>query len=72
MLIGDLGSTPTLQKSPTVSQGHSDFPLHRRTVVLAAILKNAGWAALPGRVEKPPVSTQQVSAPGAVPLGKNS
>jgi len=50
-------------KSPTVSQGHSDFPLHRRTVVLGGDFEKCGLAALPGVFEKPPVSTQQVLHP---------
>jgi len=54
MLIGDLGSTPTAAKSPTVSQGHSDFPYIGGLSFSAAILKMAGWAALPGVFENRP------------------
>ncbi len=36
----------------------------------AAILKNTGWAALPGVFEKPPVSTQQILHPALYRSGK--
>jgi hypothetical protein len=35
-----------------------------------ALMKNTGWAALPGVFEKPPVSTQQILHPGLYRSGK--
>src|SRR5712692_8307630 len=70
MLIGDLGSTPTLQKAPPFLKDTLIFPYIGGLSFSAAILKNAGWAALPGVFEKPPVSTQQILHPALYRSGK--
>ncbi len=70
MLIGDLGSTPTLQKAPPFLKDTLIFPYIGGLSFSAAILKNAGWAALPGVFEKPPVSTQQVLHPALYRSGR--
>ncbi len=71
MLIGDLGSTPTLQKAPPFLKDTLIFPYIGGLSFSAAILKNRGWAALPGVFEKPPVSTQQILHPALYRSGKN-
>jgi hypothetical protein len=70
MLIGDLGSTPTLQKAPPFLKDTLIFPYIGGLSFSAAILKNTGWAALPGIFEKPPVSTQQILHPALYRTGK--
>src|SRR6267154_2540635 len=70
MLIGDLGSTPTLQKAPPFLKDTLIFPYIGGLSFSAAILKNRGWAALPGVFEKPPVSTQQIMHPALYRSGK--
>src|SRR6266851_14951 len=70
MLIGDLGSTPTLQKAPPFLKDTLIFPYIGGLSFSAAILKNKGWAALPGVFEKPPVSTQQILHPALYRSGK--
>src|SRR5437660_2266615 len=55
MLIGDLGSTPTLQKAPPFLKDALIFPYLGGLTFSAAVMKNTGWAALPGLFEKPPV-----------------
>src|SRR5713226_7465243 len=70
MLIGDLGSTPTLQKAPPFLKDALIFPYLRGLTFSAAVMKNTGWAALPALFEKPPVSTQQILHPGLYRSGK--
>jgi hypothetical protein len=70
MLIGDLGSTPTLQKAPPFLKDSLIFPYIGGLSFSAAILKNTGWAALPGVFERPPVSTQQILHPALYRSGK--
>src|SRR5258708_1568660 len=70
MLIGDLGSTPTLQKAPPFLKDTLIFPYIGGLSFSAAILKNKGWAALPGVFETPPVSTQQILHPALYRSGK--
>ena len=70
MLIGDLGSTPTLQKAPPFLKDVLIFPYLSGLTFSAAVMKNSGWAALPGVFEKPPVSTQQILHPALYRSGK--
>lgn len=70
MLIGDLGSTPTLQKAPPFLKDTLIFPYIGGLSFSAAVLKNSGWSALPGVFEKPPVSTQQILHPALYRSGK--
>jgi len=70
MLIGDLGSTPTLKAAPPFLKDALIFPYIGGLTFSAAILKNTGWAALPGVFEKPPVSTQQILHPALYRSGK--
>src|SRR5438046_2490934 len=70
MLIGDLGSTPTLQKAPPFLQDPLILPYLGGLTFSAAVMKNTGWAALPGLFEKPPVSTQQILHPALYRSGK--
>jgi hypothetical protein len=72
MLIGDLGSTPTLQKAPPFLKDALIFPYLGGLTFSAAVMKNTGWAALPGLFEKPPVSTQQILHPALYRSGKTS
>jgi hypothetical protein len=70
MLIGDLGSTPALQNAPPFLKDTLIFPYFAGLSFSAAILKNTGWAALPGVFERPPVSTQQIMHPALYKSGK--
>jgi len=70
MLIGDLSSTPTLQKAPPFLKDALIFPYIGGLNFSAAMLKDTGWAALPGVFEKPPVSTQQILHPALYRSGK--
>jgi hypothetical protein len=70
MLLGDLGSTPTLQKAPPFLKDALIFPYLGGLTFSAALMKNSGWAALPGVFEKPPVSTQQILHPALYRSGK--
>jgi hypothetical protein len=70
MLLGDLGSTPTLQKAPPFLKDTLIFPYIGGLSFSAAILRNTGWAALPGVFEKPPVSTQQILHPALYRSGR--
>jgi hypothetical protein len=70
MLIGDLGSTPTLQKAPPFLKDTLIFPYLGGLTFSAAVMRNTGWSALAGVFEKPPVSTQQILHPGLYRSGK--
>jgi hypothetical protein len=69
-LIGDLGSTPTLQKAPPFLKDTLIFPYLGGLTFSAAVMRNTGWSALAGVFEKPPVSTQQILHPGLYRSGK--
>jgi hypothetical protein len=69
-LIGDLGSTPTLQKAPPFLKDVLIFPYLSGLTFSAAVMRNTGWAAVPGLFEKPPVSTQQILHPALYRAGK--
>ncbi len=70
MLIGDLGSTPTLQKAPPFLKDALIFPYIAGLNFSAALLKNNGWSALPPIFDRPPVSTQQILHPALYRSGK--
>jgi hypothetical protein len=70
MLIGDLGSTPTLQKAPPFLKDTLIFPYIGGLTFSAAVLRTTGWVALPGVFEKPPISTQQILHPALYRSGK--
>src|SRR5713226_8550356 len=70
MLIGDLGSTPTLQKAPPFIKDALIFPYLGGLNFTAAVLKDTGWPGLPALFEKPPVSTQQILHPALYRSGK--
>ena len=72
MLIGDLGSTPTLQNAPPFLRDVLIFPYLGGLTFSAAILKDSGWSGLPGLFEKPPVSSQQILHPGLYRSGRSS
>jgi hypothetical protein len=63
MLIGDLGTTPTLKTAPPFLKDALIFPYISGLNFSASVLKNSGWAALPGVFERPPISTQQILHP---------
>jgi hypothetical protein len=63
MLLGDLASTPTLQKAPPFIKDSLIFPYLSGLNFSAAILKGSGWSCLPRLFEKPPASTQQILHP---------
>src|SRR3989442_1206234 len=70
MLIGDLGSTPTLEKAPPFHKDALIFPYIGGLNFSAAVIRNVGWSALPAVFEKPPVSTQQILHPALYRSGK--
>jgi hypothetical protein len=70
MLIGDLSSTPTMDKAPAFIKDALIFPYMSGLNFSAAMMKNTGWAGLSGMFEKPPVSTQQILHPGLYRFGK--
>jgi hypothetical protein len=70
MLIGDLGTTPTLKSAPPFLKDALIFPYISGLNFSASVLKNSGWAALAGVFEKPPVSTQQILHPALYKSGK--
>jgi hypothetical protein len=70
MLIGDLGSTPTLKNAPPFLKDALIFPYISGLNFSAAVMKNTGWDALAGVFAKPPVSTQQILHPGLYRSGK--
>jgi hypothetical protein len=70
MLIGDLGTTPTLKNAPPFLKDALIFPYISGLNFSASVLKNSGWAALAGVFEKPPVSTQQILHPALYKSGK--
>jgi hypothetical protein len=70
MLMGDLSSTPTLDKAPQFIKDALIFPYMSGLNFSAAMMKNTGWAGLSGMFEKPPVSTQQILHPALYRSGK--
>src|SRR5258708_2148830 len=70
MLIGDLGSTPTLQKAPPFLKDGLMVPYLGGLTFSAAVMRNTGWSTLPALFEKPPVSTQQILHPALYRSGK--
>src|SRR5438094_790310 len=70
MVIGDLGSTPTLEKAPPFLKDALIFPYIGGLNFSAAVIRNVGWSALPAVFEKPPVSTQQILHPALYRSGK--
>jgi hypothetical protein len=63
MLLGDLASTPALEKAPPFIKDSLIFPYLNGLNFSAAMLKDTGWSALPRLFEKPPASTQQILHP---------
>ena len=72
MLVGDMGSTPSLKKAPPFLKDALVFPYFAGLTFSADLLKNGGWPGLPGVFNKPPVSTQQVMHPALYHSGKVS
>ncbi len=70
MLMGDLGSTPTLKTAPPFLKDALIFPYLSGLNFTAAILRDSGWPALSGVFGKPPVSTQQILHPAQYKSGK--
>ena len=70
MLVGDMGSTPSLKKAPPFLKDALVFPYFAGLTFSADLLKNGGWPGLPGVFNKPPVSTQQVMHPALYHSGK--
>ena len=70
MLIGDPATTPALKNAPLFLKDALIFPYISGLNFSAALMRNSGWAALPGVFEKPPVSTQQILHPALYKSGK--
>jgi hypothetical protein len=69
-LVGDMGSTPTLQKAPQFIKDGLIFPYFGGMTFTAAILKPRGWSALSSVFSNPPLSTQQIMHPALYLSGK--
>ncbi|MDP9148298.1 MAG: hypothetical protein M3N22_11615, partial [Acidobacteriota bacterium] len=63
MLVGDVGSTPSLQKAPPFLKDALLFPYFAGLTFSADFLKSSGWPGLPSVFSKAPVSTQQIMHP---------
>jgi hypothetical protein len=72
MFLGDLGSTPTMEKAPPFIKDALVFPYLGGLQFSVAVLKDRGWSALAGIFEKPPASTQQILHPGFYKSGKTA
>jgi hypothetical protein len=70
MFVGDLGSSPALEKAPPFLKDGLMFPYLDGLAFSAAILKTSGWSVLPDIFSKPPASTQQILHPGLYRSGK--
>jgi hypothetical protein len=64
LLVGDMGSTPALQKAPPFLKDALIFPYFAGLTFNAALLKDGDWKNLPAVFSNPPVSTQQIMHPG--------
>lgn len=69
MLVGDMGSTPALKKSPPFLKDALVFPYFAGLTFSADLLKN-GWKGLPAVFSNPPISTQQIMHPALYHSGK--
>jgi hypothetical protein len=70
MLMGDLGTTPALQKAPPFIKDSLMFPYMNGLTFSATILRPTGWSGISRLFEKPPVSTQQILHPALYQSGK--
>ncbi len=70
VLVGDMGSTPSLKKAPPFLKDALIFPYFGGLTFSAAILKPAGWSGISAVFARPPVSTQQIMHPGLYSSGK--
>jgi hypothetical protein len=70
MLVGDMESSPMLKKAPEFLKDALVFPYLDGLTFSAAVLRPAGWSALPGIFARPPVSTQQILHPALYKSGK--
>jgi hypothetical protein len=70
MLIGDLGTTPTLKDAPPFLKDVLIFPYISGLNFSAAVMRNSGWSALSSVFQKPPLSTQQILHPALYRSGK--
>ncbi|HEY2350969.1 MAG TPA: hypothetical protein VGH83_00555 [Candidatus Acidoferrum sp.] len=70
MLVGDMGSTPTLKKAPPFLKDALVFPYFAGLTFSADLLKTDGWKGLPRVFANPPVSTQQIMHPALYHSGK--
>ena len=70
MLVGDMGSTPGLQKAPPFLKDALVFPYFAGLTFSADLLKSGGWSSLPAVFANPPISTQQIMHPALYHSGK--
>jgi len=70
MMVGDMESSPMLQKAPQFLKDALVFPYFGGLTFSVAFLKITGWSALPGVFAKPPASTQQIIHPEIYREGK--
>jgi hypothetical protein len=70
MMVGDMASSPMLEKAPQFLKDALVFPYFGGLSFSVALLKTTGWSALPGVFAKPPASTQQIIHPEIYREGK--
>lgn len=62
-LVGDLASSPALDKAPPFIKDSLEFPYLSGFTFSASAMKAFGWNSLPSLFANPPVSTQQILHP---------
>ena len=70
MLVGDMGSTPSLKNAPPFLKDALVFPYFAGLTFSAELLKSGGWSSLPQAFAKPPASTQQIMHPALYRSGR--
>ena len=63
ILVGDLASSPALEKAPPFIRDTLEFPYLAGFTFSASAMKAFGWNSLPSLFANPPLSTQQILHP---------
>jgi hypothetical protein len=69
VLVGDLGSTPSLEKAPKFIKDTLVFPYFSGMTFTASALKPGGWSSMGKVFSNPPISTQQIMHPNLYKTG---
>jgi len=70
IFVSDQADTPALKNAPPFLKDSLLFPYLHGLNFSAALLRDSGWAGLPGIFARPPVSTQQILHPELYKAGK--